>query len=131
LDSNESLSGVRLIVNDPTGGDTIIYVCSKHLPEGIEPAVVNMNEKQIAEEDYLPLSPVSISRKSSVESGLSSLSKGMDPSINSSEQTQALHAHAEVPSTGSNSLPGFYAQHSIMWSHGTPGTNVPFNMSSN
>ncbi|KAG2024793.1 hypothetical protein GB937_003493 [Aspergillus fischeri] len=121
----------ELYLSGKISGDTVIYVSSKHLPEGIEPAVVNINEKQIAEVDYLPLSPVSISRKSSVESGLSSLSKGMDPSINSSEQTQALQAHAEVPSTGSNSLPGFYAQHSMMWSHGTSGTHVPFNMSSN
>ncbi|KAH1634805.1 hypothetical protein KXX16_005846 [Aspergillus fumigatus] len=121
----------ELYLSGKISGDTVIYVSSIHLPEGIEPAVVNINEKQITEADYLPLSPVSISRKSSVESGLSSLSKGMISSISSSEQTQALHAHAEVPSTGSNSLPGFYAPHSMIWSHGTSGINVPFNMSSN
>ncbi|RHZ65309.1 DUF2841 domain-containing protein [Aspergillus thermomutatus] len=121
----------ELYLSGKISGDTVIYVSSKHLPEGIEPAVVNVNEKQNSDADCLPLSPVSISRTSSVESGLSSLSKGMILSINSSEQTQPLHTPAEVSSTGSNSVSGFYAQHSMLWNHGTPRMHAPFNMSSN
>jgi hypothetical protein len=73
----------ELYLSGKISGDTVIYVSSIHLPEGIEPAVVNINEKQITEADYLPLSPVSISRKSSVESGLSSLSKGRSVPVKS------------------------------------------------